>query len=61
MTAWERNSDFKLTKDTPYLALRGELWGVYCEELGENWLCFNGTALYMGICNTDPVRGPPAE
>ena len=24
-------------KDTPYLTLTGELWGVFCEELGENW------------------------
>ena len=24
----------------------GELWGVYCEDLGENWLPYDGTALY---------------
>ena len=36
MTEAEYQSGFKLTKDTPYLALTGELWGVYCEDLGEN-------------------------
>ena len=36
MTAAERKSDFKLTIDTPYLALTGELLGVYCVDLGEN-------------------------
>ena len=36
MTASERNSDFKLTTDTPYLALTGELWGVYYENIEEN-------------------------
>ena len=33
MTAVERKSEFKLTTD-PYLALTGELWCVYCEDLG---------------------------
>ena len=36
MRTVERKSDFKLTTDTPYLALTGELWAVHCEELGEN-------------------------
>ena len=36
MTAVERQSDFLLT---------GELWGVYCDDLGENWPRYNGTAL----------------
>ena len=35
MTAAEHKTDFKLT-DNPYLALTGELWGVYCEDFGEN-------------------------
>ena len=26
-----RESDFELTKDTPYLALTGEVWSVFCE------------------------------
>ena len=30
--AAEPKSDFKVTKDTPYLALTGELRGVSCEK-----------------------------
>ena len=37
---------FEFIKGTLYLALMGELWGVYCEDLRENWLCYNGTTLY---------------
>ena len=43
----EYQSDTGTTKDTPYLALTGELWGVFCEYLWENQLCYNGTALYL--------------
>ena len=43
----EYQSDAGTTKDTPYLALTGELWGVFCEYLRENQLRYNGTALYM--------------
>ena len=42
-------SDIRITTDTPYLALTGELWGVYCEDLGENWSRYNGTALYYAV------------
>ena len=34
------------TKHNPYLALTGELWGVFCEHLWENLPYYNGTALY---------------
>ena len=47
MTAAKHKSDFKLTTDTPYLALTGKLWGVCGEEFWENWLRYNGTALYI--------------
>ena len=47
MTGAELKSDFKFTTDSPYLALTGELWGVYCEDFGENWPSYNGTALYV--------------
>ena len=40
-------SDAGSTKDAPYVALMGELWGVFCEYLWENWPRYNGTALYM--------------
>ena len=36
----EHKSGFEPTKYTPYLTLTGELWVVYCEDLGENWLCY---------------------
>ena len=41
----ENESDFEHTKDTPYLTLMSELWGVYCENFQENWPRYNGTAL----------------
>ena len=33
-------------KDTPYLALSGELWGVFYEYFNRNWLCYKGFLLY---------------
>ena len=35
MTVAEHESEFKLIADTPYLAVTGELWGVYYENFGE--------------------------
>ena len=35
------------TKDTPYLALTGELWSVFYEYLNNNWPCYKGFLLYM--------------
>ena len=37
LTVAESESDIRIIKDTPYRALTGELWDVYCENLGENW------------------------
>ena len=37
MTVAESEPDFRIISDTPFLALLGELWGVYCVDLGENW------------------------
>ena len=42
----ESESDIRITTDTTYFALTVELWGVYCEDFGENWPCYNSTALY---------------
>ena len=36
-----------LTKDNPNVTLTGELWDVFCEDLGENRPRYNGTALYI--------------
>ena len=37
---------FELTKDTPYLALSGELWCVFYEYFNRNWPCYKGFLLY---------------
>ena len=38
---------FELTKDTPYLALSGELWSVFNEYFNRNWSCYKGFPLYI--------------
>ena len=45
-----RISGFKITTDTQNLALKSELWGVCCKDIGENWPCYSGTAVYICIC-----------
>ena len=45
-TVAESESDFRITTASPYLALSGELWGVYYEDLGDDWTRYNDTALY---------------
>ena len=45
----ENNSDFRITTDTPYLALSGELWGVYREDIGDNPPHYNGATLCLCI------------
>ena len=40
---------FELTKDTPYLALSGELWSVFYEYFNRNWSCYKGFLLYIYI------------
>ena len=47
-TQTEHQSDAGSTKDTPYLTLTGELWGVFSEYFWESWQCYNGTALCKG-------------
>ena len=47
MTEAKHKSEDTLTKEAPYLALTGKLWGVHCEDLGENWQHYNGTTLYI--------------
>ena len=46
-TQAEYQSDAESTKDTPYLALTGELWDVFCEYFFLDWSRYNGTALYQ--------------
>ena len=40
---------FELTKDTPYLALSGELWSVFYEYFNRNWSCYKGFLLYVSV------------
>ena len=50
ITVAESESDFRITTDmtdTPYLALMGEQWGVFCEDFGENWPHYKNTAMYL--------------
>ena len=47
LTEAEYKSECQMINYTPYLALTGELWTVFCEDSGENWLRYNGTALYV--------------
>ena len=48
----------KPTKNTPYLTLIGELWDVYHEYFGENWLGYNGTLLCLDILTWNPSPKP---
>ena len=49
---------FKLTKDTTqYLALTGELLGVYCEICLEKLPCYNNTASYFIFTIPVPKNG----
>ena len=36
-------------KYTPYLALTGEPWGIFCDYLWENWQRYNSTTLNVDI------------
>ena len=47
---------FELTKDTPYLALSGELWSVFYEYFNRNWPCYKG---FSTVPPEDCVDGNP--
>ena len=49
---------FELTKDTPYLALSGELWSVFYEYFNRNWPCYKGFLLYIGIIIFPHIDNP---
>ena len=44
---------FELRKDTPYLALSGELWSVFYEYFNRNWPCYKGFLLYWVTSDLD--------
>ena len=47
-TRHKYKSDFKFTTSIPYLILMGELWGVCCEDLGENGQHYTVEPLWKG-------------
>ena len=58
ITVAESELNIRITTDTTYLTLTDELWGVYCEDFGENWAHYNGTTLYVSlvsICDHDAL------
>ena len=48
-------SNFHGGDTTVILSLMGELWGVYYEDLIENWLRYNGVTLYMYLNHQNNV------
>ena len=57
ITVTESESNTRITTDTPYLAPTGELWGVHCEDFGENWPCYDSTVLYIQTSHSHkPIR-----
>ena len=48
---------FALTNDTPYLALSGEIWGIFRELTEEKWPRYIESALYMEVCISDSSKG----
>ena len=49
VTETNHKPEFKLIIGTSYLYFTRKLWGVYCKDFRENWLCYDNTALYMWI------------
>ena len=52
---------FELTKDTPYLALSGELWSVFYEYFNRNWSCYKGFLLYITLFCVNIITYPYPE
>ena len=55
LTGTKYKSGSQSTKDSPKLALTGKLWGVFGDDFSENWLHYNGTALYIFIKCPTPL------
>ena len=47
---------FELTKDTPYLALSGELRSVFYEYFNRNWPCYKEFLLYYDTFTCNKTR-----
>ena len=60
MTHALQEYDFVLTKDTPYLALTGDLWGVCWDDFRENLPHYNGAAMFSHQMTAyQHARDPP--
>ena len=51
----EYESEFGL-QNTHHSSTSGELWSVFCENFGENWLRYNGTPLCICIYESYVVQ-----
>ena len=49
LTEAEHKPEIELKLYTPYLALTGELWGVHCEDWGENFPRYNSIVMYLSV------------
>ena len=49
ITVVESESDFRITTDTPYLALTGELWGVWCDDFGRKLTMLHRLRTVVGL------------
>ena len=47
MTSAQYRCVYELIKDTPYLALTGELWSVFCEYFLDKWPQHKDVRLYQ--------------
>ena len=52
----ESESDIRITTVTLDFALMGELWGVCCEDLWENFPCYNAG---LGFRQSETVKDVP--
>ena len=48
----------KITMDTPYFDVTGELWSIYCKEFGENWPHYNGTTRHIYCIYDNTIYNP---
>ena len=51
-TVAQSESHLRIATNIQYIALTGEIWGTYCDGLGEKWPCYNGTVEYFIFLNS---------
>ena len=55
ITVAESELELRITTNTAYIVIPGELWGVCYEEFGDNWPRCNGTTLYVVISLVEDI------